>query len=612
MMARRHTVYDVIRQAFPDGYRDHARYLRDLETPAKVKKGAKAAAPSLSFDHPPCSAVDLFAVAGQLLLKSGAYHHVSPEVASAVSPEMMIVTAEMRDEWRATGALWRGDPGSNLPAPPAKLVEHWDGLMSFADQPVYKTSGYTAVARKWWAHALALFCIADEAALDIGFQGHGLPSAQAQFIEFPLRARQKTAVTAVARKGPSSFSLSADPDVLAVLPKSRTANVGCTLRSLSHNLSLLPGRGQARAHWSLTPEEQISASKGDSIPFNLVILPMPFGVQAQAFRGFPAEGSKWGWFDVDPHWCPASVRGSEPPKILEFLTFVDAVLDEAARDCGPIHALVFPEVALSDEVFRGLAEHLSDRAGFELLISGLFDGPSPVGDDVRPGNFTGMARFWRTADKKSYDIAIREKHHRWRIDRSQIETYALGSALDVNRGWWEHIDILNRSLDVFVVRGNATVTTLICEDLARNDPCQELVRGIGPNFVVALLMDGPQRKDRWPARYATVLADDPGSSVLSVTSYGLIDRTNQTGAFPPANQIGLFRDDTGKATEIQLPKGSHGVCLTLQPTVLTEHTLDGRPDKGDAQSWRLAAVQPVKASGDYSDILKGQWPGGVT
>jgi hypothetical protein len=150
--------------------------------------------------------------------------------------------------------------------------------------------------------------------------------------------------------------------------------------------------------------------------------------------------------------------------------------------------------------------------------------------------------------------------------------------------------------------------TLICEDLARNDPCQELVRGIGPNFVVALLMDGPQRKDRWPARYATVLAEDPGSSVLSVTSFGLIRRTNQTGRYPPANQIGLFRDDTGAATEINLPVGAQGVCLTLQPSAITERTLDGRQDKGDAQSWRLTAVQPVAVSLSDRSIMEGRWP----
>lgn len=604
MVRKATSVRDVMESVFPHGYLDHPRYLQELALGMRRRRAAGSA----PLQHPPCSAVDLFALMGQLLLKSGAYHHVSPEVSSTSSAEMLVITEAERKEWIQTGHEWRGASGQNLPPPPAALVAHWDALVALADERVFRSPGYTVIARKWWIHVVALFSIADEAALDIGFQSTASPSAQAEFIELPIRLAQDNSKTAGRRRGPFTLS-KANPDLLCVLPKSRTANVGCTLRSLSHNLSLLPGRGLARAHWSLTPASASPPSDGDPEPFNLVVLPMPFRIQATAFKGFPADEPKWGWFDVEPHWCPPSERGAAPDGLPNFSSFIDSVLDEAARDAGTVHALVLPEVALSEEAFRGLCEHLKGRDGFELLISGLFDGPAPVGPAVRTGNFTGMARFARGASKAGYDISIREKHHRWRIDRSQIETYALGSSLDVNRGWWEHIDILSRSLDVFVLRGSATVTTLICEDLARNDPCQELVRGIGPNFVVALLMDGPQRKDRWPARYATVLADDPGSSVLSVTSFGLIHRTNETGAFPPANQIGLFRDDTGKATEIQLAAGAHAVCLTLQPTRLTEKTLDGRPDKGDAQSWRLAAVQPVKAPGPFADtILKGNWP----
>jgi len=52
------------------------------------------------------------------------------------------------------------------------------------------------------------------------------------------------------------------------------------------------------------------------------------------------------------------------------------------------------------------------------------------------------------------------------------------------------------------------LTVLICEDLARLDPVNDLVRAVGPNLVMSLLMDGPQLTTRWPARYATVLADD--------------------------------------------------------------------------------------------------------
>jgi hypothetical protein len=150
---------------------------------------------------------------------------------------------------------------------------------------------------------------------------------------------------------------------------------------------------------------------------------------------------------------------------------------------------------------------------------------------------------------------------------------------------------------------------LICEDLARNDPCQELVRGVGPNLLIALLMDGPQLKDRWPARYATVLAEDPGSSVLSVTSKGLIARSNATKRFPASDKIALWRDDSGRTEELSLPDGAHGLCLTLQPGAVSERSLDGRLNS-NAQSWRLTGIVPVTATPDV-DILAGEWPGGL-
>lgn len=604
-MARRSArLKDVLQSLFPQGYLDYDLYVGRLSS-LKAKR-RPAGTLHTTFKHPPCSAVDLFAVTGQLLAKSGAYHHVLGGTEGPESSYCLKVTRSRRAKWQRIGREWRGDGSRTLPPPPAELLQLWGKLVECLDERVFRSPGYTTIAERWWRPAVALFCIADEAARDIGFRT-AMRSAQAEFIEAPIRQRQAAATTRSQRRGPSTLS-KADPDQVCVLPKSRTPRVGCTLRSLSHNLALLPSRGLARAHWSFAPAAEAPLDDGDPKPFNLVVLPMPFTVHAHAFKGRPVVDGTWGWFDVDPHWCPRSDPGTAPAGLSAFLGFIDGLLDTAANDCGSVHALILPEVALSYEVFRALCDHLKGRDGFELLICGLFDGPAPVGATIRPGNYTGMVRFTRVGSSAGYDISIREKHHRWRLDRSQIETYALGSSLDVSRGWWENIHILGRSLDVFVLRGGATVTTLICEDLARNDPCQELVRGIGPNFVVALLMDGPQRKDRWPARYATVLAEDPGSSVLSVTSFGLIERSNRTGRFPPANQIGLFRDDTGSATEINLPAGAHGMCLTLQPTEMRERTLDGRQDKGDAQSWRLTAVQPVTVADADKRIVAGAWP----
>ena len=73
---------------------------------------------------------------------------------------------------------------------------------------------------------------------------------------------------------------------------------------------------------------------------------------------------------------------------------------------------------------------------------------------------------------------------------------------------------------------------------AEPEPAAELIRAVGPNLLIALLMDGPQLSNRWPARYAAVLAEDPGTSVLTLTSLGMAERSRpivQSGQRAPAN-----------------------------------------------------------------------------
>jgi hypothetical protein len=602
------TVLDTMRMAFPRGYVDHSYYRARLSAiQAQRPHGAKM---EKEFKSPPATAVDLFAIAGLLLVRSGAYHHVVSNDPTFAAPRTIIVTDVDRESWVLAGKAWRGDGERELPSPPEEVINAWKTLLKHKDDPVFRTGDNWQTAEPWWRAAVALYAIADEAAQDIGFDSGRPKSAQSSYVEAPFRVSLRT--TAGAGKKAYSFSR-ADRDHVCVLPKSRTPGVGCTIRSMSHHLALLPSRSLARAHWVFSSAFDQSESP-ETAPFNVVVLPMPFGIRASAFEGRPVADSDWGWFDVKPHWCPASQEEGMPDGFEKFAEFVSGVLKKAAEDVGEVHALILPEIALSAQVFRLLADRLKASEGsgkLELLISGLFDIHDGRDGKIRKGNFTGMARFVRFGEGKppTLNMSIREKHHRWRVDGAQIEAYALGSALDINRKWWEGIDILSRSLDVFVIRGNATVTTLICEDLARNDPCQELVRGIGPNFVVALLMDGPQRNDRWPARYGTVLADDPGSSVLTLTSYGLMRRSNETGRFDThANQVGLFRDDTGKATELKLPAGAQAICITLQPSPLKEFSMDGRHDNGDAQSWRLGAVLPVSLDKPDAEIMSGDWP----
>jgi hypothetical protein len=582
------TIASAIAALYPQGYEDHAAFTARLRDKRKPRRDDKIA-------NPPCRAVDLFAIAGFLLVRSGAYHHVSPEVAAAPTVDTIAVTQADREAWIDIGRAWRGDGSLDVPPPPDALVALWNELLADRDRAVFRTPGPGKRPLRWWRAALALLCIADEAAKDMGFDFGRPKSAQATLIEFVMRER--------IRRGHKVYTIAgADKDHVCVLPKSRTPKVGCTMRSLSHNLALLPPRGLARAYW--TPAD--AAPDPLNPPFNLVVVPAPFRIRSKAFKGVPSSDAKWGWFQVEPHWCPPSTDEWNDREFDLFYRFVDDLLRAAEADVGEVHGLVFPEVALSHDVFTALCNRLQGRRHFELLISGLFD--ARVGIEVPPrrGNFAAMAKFQTQSDEPGYSTSIREKHHRWRIEADQIETYALGGALDANFGWWEHIDILSRSLDMFVIRGASTVTTLICEDLARNDPCQELVRGIGPNLVVALLMDGPQQANRWPARYATVLAEDPGCSVLTFTSLGLMERTNGTGRYTASRKIGLWRDDSGKTFELELPARANALCLSLQPSQRSERTLDGRINS-DAQSWRLTGVAPLSIDAN-EDIMKGDWP----
>jgi hypothetical protein len=70
-----------------------------------------------------------------------------------------------------------------------------------------------------------------------------------------------------------------------------------------------------------------------------------------------------------------------------------------------------------------------------------------------------------------------------------------------------------------------TLAALVCDDLAQNDDVAELIRSVGPTCVLTALLDGPQLNSRWASRYASVLADDPGSAVMTLTSYGMVQRS---------------------------------------------------------------------------------------
>jgi hypothetical protein len=119
---------------------------------------------------------------------------------------------------------------------------------------------------------------------------------------------------------------------------------------------------------------------------------------------------------------------------------------------------------------------------------------------------------------------------------------------------------------------------LVCEDLARQEPASRLVRAVGPNLVIALLMDSQQLDHRWPARYASVLAEDPGSSVLSLTSLGMIKLHSENKNHDSPVAIGLWRDSwqPTRPKEIRLEAGAKAVVLRISQKQRNEYSTDGR------------------------------------
>ena len=110
-------------------------------------------------------------------------------------------------------------------------------------------------------------------------------------------------------------------------------------------------------------------------------------------------------------------------------------------------------------------------------------------------------------------------------------------------------------------------------------------------------MDAPQASTRWPARYATVLAEDPGCAVLTLTSRGLMTRQHRTGVFRSDGldrYVAMWRDDAASPTKpLHCPSDAQAILLSIVKRDATDISLDGRIDKS-AGSWRYFGHVPIR------------------
>src|SRR5262249_2750506 len=135
------------------------------------------------------------------------------------------------------------------------------------------------------------------------------------------------------------------------------------------------------------------------------------------------------------------------------------------------------------------------------------------------------------------------------------------------------------------------------------DSVAEVIRSVGPTVVYAPLLDGPQISSRWSARYASVLADDPGSAVLTLTSFGMVQRSRPHGR-DSSPVVALLKDPVRGLREIRLESGAQGVLLTVAGGRTTRRSANGREHIDNASEYFDVAVHQVRASSTGSDWSK--------
>jgi hypothetical protein len=275
-----------------------------------------------------------------------------------------------------------------------------------------------------------------------------------------------------------------------------------------------------------------------------------------------------------------------PGELLD-LDLADRVLQSARNLQGSVDIVVLPESALRPGDIDEL-EALLTRHRVWLVVAGVRGPPGPGGrfgaNWLHLGVWFG-GRCWRYRQNK---------HHRWSLDASQIEQYHLAAALRPAVRWWEAMAVPRRAVQVVELDEGVTVVSLICEDLARLDEVADLLRAIGPTLVVTTLLDGPQLASRWTARYASVLADDPGSAVVTLTSFGFVDRSRPAGR-PLSRVVSLWKDPVRGLREIPLDADAHAVLIRIQVGRTTRHSADGRPPVANTANVSAQGVRQIRA-----------------
>lgn len=563
------------------------------------------------FRWPP----DVFAMAATVLRDSGAYLQAARS--HEYPPDSAFRVEAWHDRIELAASDWRARNVSSED-PPDRVIELLgvvSGMAARGDK-LHELSRPNATGFEWLPF-LELLCIADHACRGVGLvplvepQGEAHSASLITLESALLLAKRLDERERAGENGafsPLTLCKWVDPTRAIVLPKMRTSQRGVTIRSFSLHLALVNG-SDVEPVWNPSPCVLLSNASRETVehsatapmpapaelirqagPYNIIVLPYPFSVYPRQFIPGPEHFSCLAGRPPDGH---AFFSFKHRPLDTDWLTEELKVLTgQAQKLVGEVHGLVMPEMSMTRAEFDAIfSKHMF---GLHFVACGVYEPPSDEKSLAK--NYALVQRDVFFGGRRGKTRPVQQgKHHRWALDASQVTTYSLGSTLRPDRTWWEGISLGRRTLHFFALDTMTAFTVLICEDLARPDPVADVVRAVGPNLVMCLLMDGPQLATRWSSRYATVLADDPGSSVLTLSSLGMVRQSRlRERLHEESRVIALWREPGGAPTELTLPPDADALLLSMSVSSSKELTLDGRHDGGMAATLRLAGVYPLK------------------
>jgi hypothetical protein len=464
--------------------------------------------------------------------------------------------------------------------------------------------------KKWesFISLISLHAIADEACA-----GWGIRSPNT--LELPRINKRKKKKKGYAQKyveellSQHGTLSSIDISRCRILPKRHTPRVGITLRSLSANLAY--HKSSVNVKWKVKFDRYNDLidrfSRNDLVQnanvvdkgkfknrsdksLSILLFPWPLEISSTNFKALGNERIErdeyeFGFFSYQPK---SDKQGEES----EFEKKLENVISSARKETETIELVVLPECALVSDSELNTLEKVLTRNQIPSYITGV----TSSNDEDFSTNVVCFNMAYGKGKTMSYksDTRIQQnKHHRWKLDKSQIIKYNLGQVLTPNLNWWEGIDIKRRTVNFINIGEEITLCPLICEDLARQEPISDLIRAVGPSLVVTILMDGPQKRERWPARYANILSEDPGSTVITLTSRGMVDRCNQNVANGSCS-IALISDGKGNVTEINIEKDHIGALVNLCLTPEKENLADGRAEYSYTNNLIVGAIHLLK------------------